>query len=144
MGMEAALCKIDAKKGILTFAGAKRPLYYVKNGEFFEIKGDKKTIGGHRKKGRLTFNDHQIGILPETTIYLTTDGFADQNNSKNKKFGSNRLKRFLHANAHLDMTQQGRLLAETLKKHQENEEQRDDITIIGIKMRGRGIEGIKG
>jgi ligand-binding sensor domain-containing protein/serine phosphatase RsbU (regulator of sigma subunit) len=140
MGMEASLCMIDIDKGKLTFAGAKRPLYYVKNGEFFEIKGDRRTIGGRSKKEPPLFTNHEINIDSETTIYLTTDGFADQNNIKNKKYGSNRLKRFLHDNAHLGMTQQEKALLGALKKHQGTEEQRDDITIIGIKLKGRRVE----
>jgi serine phosphatase RsbU (regulator of sigma subunit) len=39
------------------------------------------------------------------------------------------------------MTQQKKALLDELKTHQGTEEQRDDITIIGIKLRGREVEG---
>jgi len=135
MGMEVGLCMIDLRKGKLTFAGAKRPLYYIKNSEFFEIKGDRKSIGGRQKKGQPTFTNHEIDIQSETIIYLTTDGCVDQNNRENKKYGSLRLKRFLQANAHLSMDRQKEALLDELNAHQGTEEQRDDITIIGIKLK---------
>jgi ligand-binding sensor domain-containing protein/serine phosphatase RsbU (regulator of sigma subunit) len=135
VGMEVGLCMIDLRKGRLTFAGARRPLYYIKNSEFFEIKGDRKSIGGRQKEENPAFTNHKIDIQSETIIYLTTDGFADQNNWKNKKYGSLRLKRFLQANTHLSMGRQKEALLEELNAHQGTEEQRDDITIIGIKLK---------
>ena len=135
MGMEVGLCMIDLRKSKLIFAGARRPLYYIKNSEFFEIKGDRKSIGGRKKEEHLTFTNHEIDIQSEIIVYLTTDGFVDQNDSKNKKYGSRRLKRFLQTHAHLSMDRQKEALLEELNTHQGTEEQRDDITIIGIKLK---------
>lgn len=137
-GMEVGMCLIDLEKGKLTFAGAKRPLFYVKNSEFFEIKGDKRPIGGRQKEKKRTFTNHEIDVQSETIIYLTTDGFVDQHNGENKKYGSLRLKRFLRAIAHLPMEQQEEAILRELNDHQGTENQRDDITVIGIKLRGKG------
>lgn len=141
MAMETGMCMIQPEQGRITFAGAKRPLYYVQSGEFSEIKGDRKTIGVYRKRrpGTLTsFTNHDIPITGDTIIYLTSDGFADQSNPKNKKYGARRLKEFLHSIAHLPMKEQEKALLKELDNHRSGEEQRDDITIIGIKIRDKG------
>jgi serine phosphatase RsbU (regulator of sigma subunit) len=138
-GMEVAVCMIDPETARVTFAGAGRPLYYICDSEFFEIKGDRKSIGGKQREKKRTFKNHKIDIQSETVIYLTSDGYADQNNSQNEKYGSLRLKQFLRANGHLSMKQQKDALLRELANHQDSEDQRDDITIIGIKLKA-GLE----
>jgi len=96
------------------------------------------AIGGRQREKKRTFKNHAVPIRSETVLYLTTDGFADQNNSENKKYGSLRLKQFLQAHAHLPMDRQQEAILLELKDHQGVEEQRDDITIIGIKLKGSG------
>jgi ligand-binding sensor domain-containing protein/serine phosphatase RsbU (regulator of sigma subunit) len=137
-GMDVGVCMFDLKKGKITFAGAGRPLYYIKNSDLFEIKGDRKAIGGRQKEEHRTFTNHTIDFPSGVTLYLTTDGFVDQSNQKNKKYGSQRLKQFLKTNAHLSMDQQKEALLKELDSHQGKEEQRDDITIIGIKLKKEG------
>ncbi|UCH95509.1 MAG: SpoIIE family protein phosphatase [Candidatus Aminicenantes bacterium] len=136
-GMEVALCTIDLKQNKLFFAGAKRPLYYIKDSEFYEIKGDRRPIGGLQKEENRRFTSYEIGIDAELVIYLTTDGFADQNDRRNKKYGSKRMKQLLQDHAHLSMEKQKEALLEELNRHQGTEEQRDDITIIGIKLKNK-------
>lgn len=63
-----------------------------------------------------------------------TDGFADQQNPQGRKYGSKRLKRLLESYAHLPMRQQQLLLTTELDSHREHEPQRDDITILGVKI----------
>jgi serine phosphatase RsbU (regulator of sigma subunit) len=133
-GMEVALCMVDIKQKKIIFAGAKRPLYYYKNSKLYEIKGDRKPIGGIQKEKKREFTSHEIQIDSEMIIYLTTDGFVDQNDQENNKYGTKRLKQFLQTHAHLSMSKQEDALLSELKKHQGREEQRDDITILGIKM----------
>jgi ligand-binding sensor domain-containing protein/serine phosphatase RsbU (regulator of sigma subunit) len=134
-GMDIVLCMIDLKQGKVTYSGARRPLLYVKDSQFSEIKGSRDSIGG-RKKSRLpVFTNYEIDIQAETVIYLTSDGFADQNNEKGKKYGSMRLKQFLQTITHLPMAQQKEALETELIAHQGDEEQRDDITIIGLKLK---------
>jgi serine phosphatase RsbU (regulator of sigma subunit) len=137
-GMDIGLCRVDLHTGKITYAGARRPLFYVKNSELIEIKGDRKSIGGRQTEKKHTFTNHEIDILDKNQnrvmIYLTTDGFADQQNPQNQKYGTHRLKKFLQGHAYLNPGQQKQALLEELQKYQANEEQRDDITIIGIRL----------
>ena len=68
-------------------------------------------------------------------IYLTTDGFAHQNNSRDKKYGKKRLRRVLQRIAPLPVEKQKDELVKELENHMGKEEQRDDITLLGIRIR---------
>jgi len=131
-GMETCLVMIN--DGLMTFAGAKRPLWYVKNNEFFEIKGNKKPIGGRQKEKIREFDNHVIKLDSKITIYLTSDGFADQNDPNNKSYTTRRLKSFITNIADKNMSEQCKLLNDELNKFSDGEPNRDDITILGFKL----------
>jgi ligand-binding sensor domain-containing protein/serine phosphatase RsbU (regulator of sigma subunit) len=137
-GMDIGLCRIDLHARKITFAGARRPLFYVKNSELIEIKGDRKSIGGRQSKEKHVFTNHEIDFSGNSRdkiiFYLTTDGFADQHDLQDQRYGSHRLKTFLRDIAHMDAAQQQQALLEEFIKHRADEEQRDDISIIGIRI----------
>ncbi|MBN2520793.1 MAG: GAF domain-containing protein, partial [Bacteroidales bacterium] len=84
-GMDICLCRferIENEKYKLLFSGAKRPLYIYKNGntQIQRIPGARKSIGGIRaKRSRLFYTNNETIISKGDIIYLTTDGFVDQN-----------------------------------------------------------------
>ncbi|TAE00051.1 MAG: hypothetical protein EAZ97_06915 [Bacteroidetes bacterium] len=137
-GMDIAICKIERidGKNLLTFAGAKRAIYHFDafNHEFNEIKGTKKSIGGLRKEENKTFVNVEIYLQKDDVIYLTTDGMADQTNDKKEKFSSQKVKSLLFENAHLKMSEQKQIFMTAIKAHMKDEEQRDDISILAIKI----------
>ena len=104
-----------------------------------EIKGNRKAIGGRQKEEKRFFTNHRIDIPGKgqdgIMLYLTTDGFVDQHNPRNRRYGSSRFKKFLRDHAHMEAERQGEILLEELKNHQGDEEQRDDITVIGLRIR---------
>lgn len=131
-GMDVCLCVMEPKKHKLTFSGAKRPLYHVTNSTLTKIKGDKKTIGGRQKEEKRTFTNHDIDIREGDAVYLTSDGFADQSDVKGQKYGSKRMEKlFLNTATQSCQKQKHKLLTELIN-HSGKEEQRDDITVIGI------------
>ena len=66
-------------------------------------------------------------------LYLTTDGLTDQNNDREEKYGSRKFKELLERISGKNPSDQKKLIEEDLKKFMGNVQQRDDITIIGIK-----------
>ena len=69
-------------------------------------------------------------------FYLYTDGFIDQaGGPKNFPFGRNRLKKLLTDVHKKDFIQQKGLVEKELKDYQGDELQRDDITLIGFKIK---------
>lgn len=137
-GMDVCLCVLEKNSHNykLEFAGAKRPLYINKKGEteLIEIKGDRISIGGRQREEERTFTDHEFEIKSGDNLYLATDGFADQQNPRNRRYGSGRLKSLLHKISDLEIGKQQQVLVQELAKHQGKEEQRDDITVVGVKL----------
>ncbi len=135
-GMDICFCKINLKTHQVWFSGAKRPLYITKkDGVFKEIKGDRKSIGGRkREKDEKVFTTTEIQLESGDMIYLTSDGYADQPNSKGKKIGSLQLQETLKNIASLPAQKQKQELTDMLLVHQGDTKQRDDIAIMGIRV----------
>ncbi len=132
-GLDLAFCRIEADT--ITFAGAKRPLYAVDaEGRFIELSGDRASIGGVRRSAAREFRNYMLPREAGMTLYLATDGFADQNDGAGKPFGSKRLRELLRTNAKLPMAEQAAGLASALSAHQGDEPQRDDVTVLGLKL----------
>ena len=67
-------------------------------------------------------------------LYLTSDGYVDQNNKERRRFGSKKFTDILNKIALKKLTEQKQILETELAQWQGNEKQRDDITIVGIKL----------
>lgn len=133
-GMDVCLVSFEINSKLVKFSGAKRPLYVSrKNNEIEEIKGTRKSIGG-KKEGIEDFSSVEIKLESGDILYLSSDGLTDQNNKERKRFGSNKLKEILQLNIDQSMENQKLAIEKELDIFMENEEQRDDITLIGIKI----------
>jgi len=133
-GMDVCLVSFEINSKLVKFSGAKRPLYVSrKNNEIEEIKGTRKSIGG-KKEGIEDFSSVEIKLESGDILYLSSDGLTDQNNKDRKRFGSNKLKEILQLNIDQSMENQKLAIEKELDIFMENEEQRDDITLIGIKI----------
>lgn len=120
----------------VTFAGAKRPLYYINpqiHQNIQKLKGERQSIGGEHNL-RESFNNQYITLSKNSNIYLCSDGFADQCNAERKRLGEENLLNFLAQNQSSSFIQQKKHLLKFLEKHQGDTEQRDDILFVGIKL----------
>ncbi len=144
-GFDIALCRIEKNETTdetpqfqITFSAAKRPLFYysMKNKKLEIIKGDHRLIGGIRQQRKKPpFTNKELLLQKEDMLYLTSDGIIDQNNPDRKRFGTKRLTGILSKNAMLEMEQQGKILELLLDNYQQDEDQRDDITVLGVKLK---------
>lgn len=138
-GMDICLCvleRIENQFETLTkvvFTGARRPLYYFANGSLEILDEDRKSIGGIQNKDKV-FQSQAVVLHSGDAIYLSTDGLIDQNNLKRKKFGENQFSKNIEKNAHLPMHEQKQALEQVLEVYQQGSEQRDDITVLGIRL----------
>ena len=135
-GMDICLCRMEKTKENeikIKYSGARRPLYYSNNREIKILRGDRKTIGGRFYKTQV-FTNQEILLTPGERIYLATDGIADQNGPNRQKFGSKKLIKLLEDSLHLSMKEQKEYLENALNTFQENEKQRDDISLLAIKI----------
>ncbi len=134
-GMDIVLLSINFQENIVEFAGANNPLYHIRNGELTEIKGDKFPIGIFIGEEVKHFTNHEIQLQKGDTLYLFTDGYADQfGGPKGKKFKYNQFKSTLLQMQHLSIKEQRTYLLNTIKSWQGSNDQVDDILVIGIKL----------
>ncbi len=129
-GMDMALISYKSDSGILQYAGAYNSLYFIRNGEFTEYKADKVAIGHSLTNKK--FRNHEIEVEKGDTVYIYSDGFADQfGGDHGKKFMTKNLKRLLVEINHNTMADQKIILEKTLLEWMGNYEQLDDILLIG-------------
>ncbi len=134
-GMDIALCKINLEQNILEYAGAHRPLYFIKNGELTQYKGNRKAIGGIPlgKKPELDFQNHIIIFEVGNKIFFFSDGITDQLGGPNKrKYQASRIRENLIEHSDFTMVQYSNFFARDFKKWQGENKQIDDVLLIGI------------
>ncbi len=133
-GMDIAFCLIDKRNDELHFSGANNPLWVVREGEFIEFKGDDMPIGIFYHINE-SFTNHIFKIQPGDTIYLFTDGYADQfGGPKGKKFMTRRFRELILQIAHLPMHKQKEILLERHLQWKGDRKQLDDILVMGIRL----------
>ena len=133
-GMDIALCVIDKKNKLLEFAGAFRPLYFIRDNKIEEIKGDRFSVG--------LLEDGESNIIQKTTIklkkddifYIFSDGYADQfGGAEGKKYKYRRYRHLLLTIHKLPLEQQRTYLDRSFEDWKGKHEQVDDVLIVGFK-----------
>jgi len=131
-GMDIALCSIDTKTKMLHFAGANNPLFFVRKGELHVVKADKMPIGiyDHMEK----FTTHEVQLEDGDCVYIFSDGYADQFGGQfGKKFKFNQFREIITQIADKPMTEQRKILDETIETWMGIHEQVDDILVMGFR-----------
>lgn len=133
-GMDIALIKVDLAQAQVVFSGAKRPLWVLrKDSHDLEVyKGDKFPIGSTQYKYK-KFTETHITIHTGDRLYLFSDGYADQFGTQGK-FTVSRFKELLTLQAYLEINSQKDMLKRVFTQWRGNEEQTDDILIIGLEI----------
>lgn len=134
-GMDLSLCVVDLKKRTIDYAGANNPIYIFRGKQFTEIKADKMPIGYLDDSKQRKFTNHHIEVDPGDTIYIFSDGYADQfGGPKGKKFMINQFRNMLGTIHHLPLNQQQEFLERTIESWRGGLEQVDDILVIGFRV----------
>lgn len=132
-GMDLSLCRINLATLEMQWAGANNTLWYIQNEQMKEIIADKQPIGIYEIMK--PFSNHTIHLRKGDSVYLYTDGYADQfGGPKEKKFKYKALQELLKSNATLGMEDQKKKLNEVFENWKGNLEQTDDVCIIGIRL----------
>jgi len=130
-GLDLGICIMDGET--LRFAGAKIDLYIKKQDNIQSIRGNRHSIGYRKSDERYQFSNHLISIENGDTFYLTTDGFLDQNGGpKDYSLGKKRFIRLLQMMGNLPLVEQRQFIKQALKEYQQDNDQRDDITVLGF------------
>ena len=132
-GMDIAMCIYKPNSGELQYAGANNPLYLIRKNELEEIRPDKMPIGISGTE-ELSFSNHILKMIPGDTIYLFSDGFADQfGGPLGKKFKYKPFKELLLKIHQLSMEEQKEILITEITEWKGELEQVDDILIMGVR-----------
>ena len=134
-GMDISLCAFDRKKKVLQFAGAFNPLYKIRDGEMEIIKADKFPVGRFVDEEPRKFTNNVIEVKPGDMSYICSDGFQDQfGGPQGKKFMLGKLKKLIMNLSELPIDEQPALLDQELIEWMGDEEQVDDVLVIGLKI----------
>ena len=133
-GMDVCLCRIisTASTHEITYAGAKRPLFCVKAGKLVELKGTRKSIGGIQDEYK-EFTQENITLYANDCMYLTSDGFIDQNNKQRERFATHRFTELLLTLYTLPCVEQKEKMETIFAQFTQDTQQRDDVTVWGIR-----------
>lgn len=138
-GMDIALCRFQTLPDSYThlvFSGAKRNIFVRKRHEakVEMLKGNRIAIGGAKKRTD-SFSTAEYSLQKGDMVYLITDGYTDQfSDETQQKFGTSRLIELLNKIANLPAYEQRDILIHELEVHQKQSEQRDDITVVGVRI----------
>ncbi len=133
-GMDIALVVIDHRNQQLQFAGAHRPLYLIRNGELMKIKGDSMPIGWYCSNRNFTL--HTIDLENNDILYLFTDGFVDQyNKGQSQKYLEKYFRTLIKKISSYPLAKQKQMLETEFLEWKEDNEQTDDVLIMGVKIK---------
>ena len=132
-GMDISLCCLNTKTNELLWSGANNPLWYIRENNLHEIKGDKQPIG--QNDNPKPFTTHKIELQKGDTVYIFTDGYADQfGGERGRKFMYKPLKELLLSIQNKSINEQKEVLYQNFTNWKKNTEQTDDVLVIGFKI----------
>jgi tetratricopeptide (TPR) repeat protein/serine phosphatase RsbU (regulator of sigma subunit) len=133
-GMDASIISFDFENNKFSYTAAQNPIWVIRHGELIEIKPEKMPIGKH-DNDTVPFVGGEFETQKGDIIYTITDGFHDQfGGEKGKKFMVKPFKNYLISIAHLAMQEQKEKLTETFTTWKGEEEQVDDVCVIGVRI----------
>ncbi len=137
-GIDMAICVIDTNTNIMQYSGAFIPVYIISHNDgqpiLNEIKADRMPVGVHFSTDQ-SFTNNEIQLKIGDTFYISSDGFIDQTGgSSNTRFGSNNFNKLLLEIYDKPLYEQKEYLQQTLKTWMGDNEQRDDILVMGARL----------
>jgi sigma-B regulation protein RsbU (phosphoserine phosphatase) len=134
-GMDMALCVFQPGNKKLDFAGANNPMLLIRDNQLTGYRGDRFPIGAFEGGRPQEFTNNEVELFKGDCIYLFSDGYADQfGGPNNKKFLSRRFEELLLEIHNEPCTSQKVILNSRLLEWRGENEQVDDILVIGIKI----------
>lgn len=133
-GMDVALLRMDKNKNELQFSGALRPLFISDKTGVREIRGSRYPLGFYPEVKKV-FEKVVVGYEKDTCVYLGSDGFADQfGGLRGKKMNRVNFKELLNTAYEMPIEEQDAFLEYSFNNWKQQEEQTDDVLMIGIKL----------
>lgn len=133
-GMDMTLCALNLSTMELQYSGAFNPLYLVRKGELIQYKANKFPVGMYLGE-KQHFTNNTIQLQKGDTIYIFSDGYADQfGGPRGKKFMAGNFRNLLLEASSHPIDKQKTMLNETIEEWRGYLEQVDDILVIGVRV----------
>jgi serine phosphatase RsbU (regulator of sigma subunit) len=134
-GMDIALCSFSNDLKTFEYAGANRPVWVLRKGaaEIEETKATKTAIAGLTSDDQ-EFIKHVFHLQEGDTVYIFSDGYADQFSPQDKKLMTRKFRSLILSIQDKAMPQQQEYLASFIDEWKGDMEQTDDILVIGIRV----------
>ncbi|MBI4945914.1 MAG: SpoIIE family protein phosphatase [Bacteroidetes bacterium] len=149
--MDIALCCLNTDTKELQFSGANNPLWIIKKQQdavgsempqlptaaaccqLLELKPDRMPIGIYPEMS--SFKNNHVTVNKGDCLYLFSDGYQDQYGGPDKKkFRPSQLKELILTIYEKPMQEQQDILTATFENWRGNEEQTDDVLVLGIRL----------
>ena len=139
--MDIAICSlstVSSSSGAyreLQYAGANNPLWIIRKNasEVEEIKPNKQPIGKYSHAE--PFTTHTVELEKGDSIYIFSDGYADQfGGEKGKKFMLRSLKNLLLSVQDKELIEQKQIIDTKFEDWKGELNQIDDVCIIGVRI----------
>jgi ligand-binding sensor domain-containing protein/serine phosphatase RsbU (regulator of sigma subunit) len=132
-GMDITLVVVDSKNMKMKFAGANNSMYFVRNGEVIQYKGDKMPVAIYMNME--AFKTTDIDIQKGDRFYLMSDGYEDQFGGPNgKKFMSRQLVQIIKDFTNVPINEQKDLFKNIFHEWKNDIEQVDDVLLMGFEI----------
>ena len=134
-GMDMSIIMLDETENKLYFAGAKSPLYFVRNGALQNIKGSVFPIGSEQYKKKKDFALHAIDVQKGDIFYMFSDGFQDQfGGPEGRKYMRKNFREFLMNISYLPMQEQKQRIETEFNSWRDSQSQTDDVLVMGFRI----------
>jgi serine phosphatase RsbU (regulator of sigma subunit) len=132
-GFDGVLLCMNQDTKEITYAAANNKPVIISDNNLRELPSDRMPVGyGERKE---EFNLHTVKLQKNDTLYLFTDGYADQfGGPKGKKFMYKKLHEFLINIAGQPFERQTEALNANFETWKGKLEQVDDVCVIGLRI----------
>lgn len=132
-GMDMVVLTIDNSFSSVDFAGAKNPLWILRENEMLITPGDSMPIGKYARMDN--FTKHTLPLMKNDQLYIFSDGYSDQfGGPKNRKLMAKNFRAKLIEFSTLTLSEQKNSLIKFFNDWKDEEEQVDDTLIISIKI----------
>jgi PAS domain S-box-containing protein len=135
-GLDISFGIYNTNTKMLLFSSAIHYFFLARNNELIEYKGNRKAIGGlNISSQENNFTTYMVQLETNDVVYFTTDGFADQLESRTeKRYGKARLKQLLLQINDKNVNSQKEILIKEHLKWKGSLPQTDDICFVGFKI----------
>ena len=134
-GMDMVICVINKESKTLEFSGAVNGIYLLNDNELRRYRGDRSSIGKLVDGKIPDYTNNVIPLEDGDMLYLFTDGYVDQfGGPEFKKFKYRRFRHLLLNIHKLHPDDQKSILHQKLEDWRGDNEQVDDILIVGFKL----------